>query len=157
MDVHHMTKEGYDKLQEKLNFLMTEKRREVAKDMEHARSFGDLSENAEYDAAKEKLANNEREIKELTERITGARILDDSRIAKDKAFIGATVKLRDHIDDEVIEYTLVSALEANIDENKISVQSPIGKAMLGLGVKEVVAIKAPNGKTLKYTILEIRR
>jgi transcription elongation factor GreA len=157
MDVHHMTKEGYEKLQEKLNYLMTEKRRQIAKEMDHARSFGDLSENAEYDAAKEKLDHNERDIKELSERLNGARILDDSKIAKDKAFIGATVKLRDHSDNEEIEYTLVSALEANIDENKISVQSPIGKAMLGLGAGEIVSIKAPNGKTLKYTILEISR
>ncbi|MBL8027225.1 MAG: transcription elongation factor GreA [Fibrobacteres bacterium] len=157
MDLHHMTRDGYEKLQEKLNHMMTDKRRQIAKDMEHARSFGDLSENAEYDAAKEKLDHNERDIKELTERLATARILDDSKIAKDKAFIGATVKLRDHIDDEEIVYTLVSALEANIDENKISVQSPIGKAMLGLGVKDVVSIKAPNGKTLKYTILEISR
>ncbi len=157
MDVQHLSRDGFEKLQEKLTFLMTEKRRQIASEMDHARSFGDLSENAEYDAAKEKLDQNEREIKELSEKLSSARILDDSRIAKDKAFIGAIVKLRDHTDNEEIEYTLVSALEANIDENKISVQSPIGKAMLGLSVNDVISVKAPNGKTLKYTILGIRR
>lgn len=157
MELQHITKEGFGKLEEKLNYLMTEKRRECARDMEHARSFGDLSENAEYDAAKEKLDHNEREIKELSEKLSNARILDDSRIAKDKAFIGAYVKIKDHLDDEVTEYTLVSALEANIEENKISIQSPLGKALLGHGIKDKIEVKAPNGKTLKYTIMDIHR
>jgi len=157
MGTHYMSQEGFDKLQEKLNFLMTEKRRECASDLQHARSFGDLSENAEYDAAKDKLNNNEREIKELSDKLSDARVLDDSKIQKDKAFIGAIVKLKDLQDEEETEYTLVSSLEVNIDENKISVASPLGKVLLGHGKGETVEIKAPNGRLLKYKILNIRR
>jgi transcription elongation factor GreA len=157
MTLHYLSQEALGKLKDKLNFLMTEKRRECARDMEHARSFGDLSENAEYDAAKEKLNNNEREIKELTDKLLSARILDDSKIPKDKAFIGATVKLMDLTENEEIEYTLVSSLEADIEKNKISVASPLGKALLGHGVGETVEINAPDGRTMKHNILGIRR
>jgi transcription elongation factor GreA len=152
-----MSQEGYDKLKEKLNYLMTEKRRECASDLQHARSFGDLSENAEYDAAKEKLNNNERDIKELSDKLSDARVLDDTKIPKDKVFIGAIVKLKDLTDDEEIEYTLVSSLEANIEENKISVASPLGKALLGHGKGETVEMTAPNGHVMKHKILGIRR
>lgn len=157
MDTHYMTQEGYDKLQQKLNYLMTEKRRECVNDLQHARSFGDLSENAEYDAAKEKLNNNERDIKELSDKLSSARILDDSKIPKDKAFIGAIVKLKDLSDGEEIEYTLVSSLEVNVEENKISVASPLGKNLLGHSVGEKVEMKAPNGHVMKFEILGIRR
>ena len=157
MDVNYVSQESFDKLKERLNHLVTEKRRECARDLEHARSFGDLSENAEYDAAKEKLNNNERDIRELSGKLASARILDDSKIPKDKVFIGAIVKLKDLTDNEEIEYTLVSSLEANIEENKISVASPLGKALLGHGAGETVEIKAPNGRVMKHKILNIRR
>jgi len=157
MDLHYMTQEGYDKLKLRLNVLVTEKRRECQRELETARSFGDLSENAEYDAAKEKLNNNEREIRELSEKLSGSRVLDDSKIAKDKAFIGATVKMKDLSDGEEVEYSLVSSPEANVEENKISVASPLGKALLGHGVGEAVEMKMPNGNVMKYKILGIRR
>jgi transcription elongation factor GreA len=157
MDLHYMTQEGYDKLKQRLSLLVTEKRRECQRELETARSFGDLSENAEYDAAKEKLNNNEREIRELSGKLSGARVLDDSKIAKDKAFIGAIVKLKDLADGEEVEYALVSSLEANLDENKISVASPLGKALLGHGIGDAVEMKMPNGNTMKYKILGIRR
>jgi transcription elongation factor GreA len=157
MDIQYMTKEGYERLTERLNFLMTEKRRECQRDLATARAFGDLSENAEYDAAKEKLNNNERDIRDLSEKLSSARILDDSQIPRDKAFIGAIVKLKDLTDDEVIEYTLVSSLEVDLAEGKISVASPLGKAMLGHGVGETVEMRAPDGRVLKHKILAIRR
>ncbi|MFH0920561.1 MAG: transcription elongation factor GreA [Fibrobacterota bacterium] len=156
MDTIYMTQEGYGKLKERLTFLMTTKRREIGQDMEHARGFGDLSENAEYDAAREKLDVNEREIRTLTETITTARVLDDSKIAKDKAFLGARIKIKDLTDNEVVEYQLVSPPEADIDANKISVASPLGKALLGKGVGEAVGIQSPRGAR-KYKILTINR
>jgi transcription elongation factor GreA len=156
MDITYMTQEGFDKLKERLNFLMTVKRREIGQDMEHARSFGDLSENAEYDAAREKLDLNEREIRELTEKVKNSRLLDDSKIAKDRAFLGAKVKIQDLSDNEEIEYLLVSPVEANIDENKISVVSPLGKALLGKGAGESVSVLSPRGE-LKFKILTINR
>ena len=157
MALHYMTKEGYGKLTERLNTLMTEKRRECARDLEHAREFGDLTENAEYDAAKEKQSRNEREIRQLSEKLSVARILDDKDIPKDKAFIGAIVKIKDLTDDEVVEYTLVSSLEADIAEKKLSVASPLGNALLGHAAGTIVETKAPDGRILKHKILSIRR
>jgi transcription elongation factor GreA len=157
MGIEYMSQEGYDKLKQRLNVLVTEKRRECQRELEHARSFGDLSENAEYDAAKEKLNNNEREIRELSEKLGSARVLDDSKIPKDKVFIGAIVKLKDLSDGEEVEYTLVSSLEADIAQNKISVVSPLGKALLGHGVGETAQMKMPNGAVMKHKILSIRR
>ena|SRR3989339_1523273 len=156
MNETYLTQEGYDKLKDRLTYLVTVKRREIGQDMEHARSFGDLSENAEYDVAREKLDMNEREIRALTEQVASARVLDDSKIARDKAFLGARVKLHDLSDDEDIEYHLVSPLEANIDENKISVASPLGKALLGKGAGEAISLESPRG-TLKFKILTINR
>ena len=157
MSFHYMTQEGFDKLNKRLNFLLTEKRRECARDLETARGFGDLSENAEYDAAKEKLNHNEREIRELSEKLSMARILDDKDIPKDKAYIGAMVKIEDLTDGEIIEYTLVSSPEANIAERKMSVASPLGKALLGHKVDDVIETKSPNGTILRHKILSIRR
>jgi transcription elongation factor GreA len=156
MDITYLTQEGYDKLKDRLQYLMTAKRREIGADMEHARSFGDLSENAEYDAAREKLDMNEREIRELSQKVASARVLDDSKIPKDKAFLGAIIRIQDLIDDEETEYRLVSPVEANIDECKISVASPLGKALLGKGAGETVDLESPRG-TLKYKILAINR
>ena len=157
MSIQYMSEDGLNKLKEKLDYLMKEKRRECAHDLQVARSFGDLSENAEYDAAKEKLNNNERDIKELSDKLSDARILDDSKIPKDKVFIGAIVKLKDITDNEEVEYTLVSSLEADIAAGKISVASPLGKALLGHGKGETIAITAPNGRVMKHKILSIRR
>lgn len=157
MPLHYMTQEGYDKLAARLNTLMTEKRRECARDLERAREFGDLTENAEYDAAKEKQSHNEREIRELSEKLSVARVLDDRDIPKDKAFIGAIVKIRDLTDDEVVEYTLVSSLEADIAQKKLSVASPLGEALLGHPAGTIVKTKAPDGRILKHEILSIRR
>jgi len=157
MGLQYMTRDGHDKLVERLNFLTTEKRRECARDLAHAREFGDLSENAEYDAAKEKQAHNEREIRELSEKLASARVLDDRDIPKDKAYLGAIVKIRDLEDDEVVEFTLVSSLEADIPKRKLSVASPLGKALLGHTAGTTVETVAPDGRTLRHEILSIRR
>ncbi|MCX7661202.1 MAG: transcription elongation factor GreA [Candidatus Omnitrophica bacterium] len=115
-----------------------------------------MSENAEYDAAKEAQALNEKKIAELEEKLSRARIIDDENIPKDKVLIGATVRLKDLNTDQEVEYTLVSELEADYEEGKISVTSPLAQGLLGHKENEIVEIKVPAG-ILKYKILKISR
>ena len=152
----HLTPEGYEKIRKQLEYLKTTKRRELSKHIEIARGHGDISENAEYDAAKEAQGLNEKKIAELEEKLSHAQILDDTRIAKDEALIGATVKIKDLSTGEVVEYTLVSELEADFSTGKISVTSPVGKGLLGHKKNETVEIQVPAG-ILKYKILNISR
>ena len=156
MPVTHLTHEGYRKIKEELDHLMIVKRKEIAEKLEHARSFGDLKENAEYDAAKNAQALNEAKIKELSVKLATSQILDDKSIPKDKAYIGATLQLQDLKSGEELNYMLVSDAEADILEDKISVNSPIGKGLLGHEVGEVLEIEVPAG-TLKYEVLAIKR
>ena len=153
----YLTPEGQRKLLEQLKYLKTVKRRQISKDIAKARAHGDLSENAEYDAAKEAQAYSEKKIAELEASIANAEIMiDDSRIPKDQALLGATVKLKDLASGEEIEYMLVSELEADFAQDKISVTSPVGKGLLGHKKNETVEIKIPAG-VLKYKILKISR
>ena len=151
-----MTREGYQKLMKELEYLKTEKRRKLAKAIGVARDHGDISENAEYDAAKEAQALNEERISQLELKLSRTRILDDENIAKDKVLIGAKVMLKDLDTEEEFGYTLVSELEADYDQGKISVGSPIGKGLLGKKEGETAEIIIPAG-TLKYKILKISR
>jgi len=151
-----LTREGYNKLEEELRYLQNEKRRQIAKDIGEARDKGDLSENAEYDAAKEAQAMNEKRIAEIEDVLSRARILDDTNIAKDEALLGATVKVKDIASGDEFDYILVSAEESDYDLNKISITSPVGKALLGHKVGDVVEIQAPAG-TLEYEIVNISR
>ena len=151
-----VTKEGYEKLLRDLEHLKTTKRREIADDIARARAFGDLKENAEYDSAKNNQAMNEKRISDLQDTIARVQIIDDSKIAKDTVLIGAIVKLKDLDSDEEITYSLVPHDEANFDENKISINSPIAKGLLGLKVGGTANIKIPAG-TLKYKVLKISR
>ncbi len=152
----HITREGHEKLREKLNYLVSVRRKEIAKQLETARAFGDLSENAEYETAKQEQALNEAKISELVSLLSSAAILDDQNIAHDKAYIGATVRLRDLKNNEEIEYMLVSEAEADFVEGKISVTSPVGKALLGKSENDVVEIQVPAGQ-LVYKLLRISR
>lgn len=152
----YLTAEGYERLMEELKFLKTVRRRKLSREIGIARSHGDISENAEYDAAKEAQAFNEKKIAELEERLSRAQILDDSKIAKDKVLLGATVKLKDLDSGEELQYTLLSELEADLSRGKISITSPVGKALLGHKKDEIVEIKVPAG-ALKYKILKISR
>lgn len=152
----YLSHEGYEKLRKKLEYLKTVKRRELSKAIGTARAHGDISENAEYDAAKEAQGLNEKRIAELEIKLSKSQILDDSKMAKDEALIGATVKLKDLDSGEELEYKLVAELEADYAENKISVTSPVGKGLLGHKVKETVQIQVPAG-ILKYKILNITR
>ena len=152
----YLTPEGYEKIRKELERLKGPKRRELSKAIGKARDHGDISENAEYDAAKDAQGHNEARIASLEEKIARGQIIDDSKIAKDEALVGATVKLKDMATKEEIEYTLVSELEADIMEGKISVTSPIGKGLLGHKKNETVEILVPAGK-IKYKILKISR
>jgi len=156
MSLHYMSQEGYDKLKEKLNHLMTEKRRECASDLQHARSFGDLSENAEYDAAKEAQGLLEKRIHELESQLSSVEILDDQQIDASRAFLGASVHLKDLSREKELTYVLVSKEEADLKHGKISVESPVGRSLLGKRKGDQVTVEIPAG-TLRYEILGISR
>ena len=151
-----MSREGYDKFLKELEYLKTTKRREIAADIARARAFGDLKENAEYDAAKNSQAFNEKRISEHEEKLSCIQIIDESRIAKDQVLIGATVLLQDLKSKEELSYSIVTQDEANFDEGKLSITSPIAKGLLGLKVGGVAEIKIPAG-VLKYKVLKISR
>lgn len=152
----YLSHEGYEKLRKQLHNLKTVKRRELSKAIGKAREHGDISENADYDAAKEAQGMNEKRIAELEGKLANAEILDDTHMAKDEALIGATVKLKDLDSGEELEYTLVSELESDFSQGKISVTSPVGQGLLGHKVKETVEITVPAG-VLRYKILKISR
>ena len=149
-----LTQQGYDKLYEELNFLKTKKRREVANQLEKARAHGDLSENSEYETAKEAKHQLEIRIAELEHKLSLARILQKGEVARDKAYLSARLKVKNLDSGDIFEYTLVAQDEANFDEGKISVTSPIGKGLLGKSLNEEVAIQVPAGK-IKLKIMEI--
>jgi transcription elongation factor GreA len=151
-----MTREGYDKLAKELEYMKTTKRREIAEDIAKARAFGDLKENAEYDAAKNNQAMNEKRISDITEKLSLVQFIDESKISKDQIFIGATALLKDLNSGDEISYSIVPQDEADFDAGKISVTSPIAKGLLGLKVGDAVDIKIPAG-TLKYKVLKISR
>ncbi|MBU1062170.1 MAG: transcription elongation factor GreA [Candidatus Omnitrophica bacterium] len=152
----YLTKEGYEKLTKQLKTLKGTKRREIASQLEKARLLGDLSENAEYDSAKLAQDINEKRINELERKLAAAKIIQNEAISIDKAYVGAKVKLSDLDSKEEIEYMLVTEDEADFSEGKISISSPVGKAILGKKKEEIVNIKIPAG-TLKYKIVDICR
>ena len=151
-----LTQEGFDKLEEELNYLKTEKRTEIAERIKVARGFGDLSENSESDEAKNAQSENEQQIAELEAKIRHAKVIDSSEIDTKTVQIGNTVKLYDEEFEEEIEYTIVGSTEVNLVENKISNESPIGKALLGRKKGEVVDVDAPDG-IIKFKILAIKK
>ena len=150
-----LTPEGYEKLKQEIEYLSTEKRREVADRIRIAREFGDIAENAEYDDAKNEQAMLEHRIAQLEERLTAARVIEKGEIKKDVVSIGSHVKLRDIEAKKTFEYRIVGSAEANPAENKLSNESPVGKAIIGRKKGEVVEVVAPRG-ALKFKILEIK-
>jgi len=152
----YLTQDGYDKIKRELEYLKTKKRRELAADIGKARTHGDISENAEYDAAKDAQGMNEKKIAEIEAQLSQAQIIDESQLSKDEALIGATVKIKDIDSKEEETYTLVSEPEADFASGKISVTSPVGKALLGHKVGDAVKIDVPAG-TLNYKITKISR
>ena len=152
----YLTRKGFQKLQEQLEFLQTKERQKIAKAIGEARAQGDISENAEYDAAKDAQGHNEARIAELEAKLANVRIIENEKIPSDKIFIGAIVTLEDVDNDEEITYMLVSPEEASYEENKISFSSPIGKGLMGHKAGETLVIKVPAG-TLNYKIKKIKR
>ena len=151
-----LTQKKYDELLKELGYLKTTKRRELSREIGIAREKGDISENAEYDAAKDAQGMLEKRIVELDDKLSRATIMENVEIASDKAYIGATIKVKDISSGDESNYTLTAQEEANFSEGKISVDSPIGKALLGHKVGDSVEIKVPAG-ILKYKILKIIR
>ena len=151
-----LTQEGYDNLEKELEYLTTEKRAEIAERIKIALGFGDLSENSEYDEAKGAQAANEAKIAELENKIRHAKIIDEAEIDTKTVQIGNTVKLYDVEFEEEVEYTIVGSTEVNLAENKISNESPIGKALLGAKKGSTVEVNAPAG-VIKYQILSITK
>ena len=151
-----LTQEGYDKIEKELEFLRTEKRTEIAERIKVARGFGDLSENSEYDEAKNAQSENEQQIAELEAKIRHAKVIDSSEIDTKTVQIGNTVKLYDEEFEEEIEYTIVGSTEVNLAENKISNESPVGAALLGKKKNDMVEVKTPGG-IAKYKVLSITK
>ena len=149
-----MTKEGYEKLKKELDHLIKVERPRNIRDIEEARAHGDLSENAEYHAAKERQGHIDAKKRELEFKLAHAQIIDVSKLTNDKVVFGTTVTLADTESGELRRYTLVGQEEADLKKGKISVQSPVGKALIGHKVGDVVSITTP-GKTVEYEIQEI--
>jgi transcription elongation factor GreA len=150
-----LTPEGYETLKQEIDLLRGEKRREVAERIRVAREFGDIAENAEYDDAKNEQAMLEHRIAQLEERLLSARVISKKEISKDAVSIGSKVRLRDMQANKTFEYRIVGSAEANPAENKLSNESPVGKAIMGRKKGEVVEVSAPRG-SLKFKILEIK-
>lgn len=151
-----LTQEGYDKLEKELDNLVYVKRREVAKRIKTAREFGDISENSEYDDAKNEQAFIEGRIKEIENMLRNARIVTDDEITGETVNLGTTVELRDKETQEEFAYTIVGSAEADPLNFKISNESPIGKAILGHSVGDVVKVEVPSG-LMEYEILSIEK
>lgn len=151
----YISREALEGLKAELE-AMNDRRMKVAETIQFARSLGDLRENGEYHAAKEEQAMLHAKIKDVGDKITRAVILEDTEIDTSRAYLGATVRALNKKTNKEVVYTLVSAVEADLASGKISAQSPVGKALLGLGVGEVAVAKVPAGD-LKLEILEISR
>ena len=150
-----LTPEGYEKLKHEIEQLSTVKRREVAERIKHAREFGDIAENSEYDDAKNEQAMLEQRIALLEERLRNARVIDAGDISADVVGVGVRVRLRDLDANETIEYHIVGSAEANPAEHKLSNESPVGKAIIGRKKGETVEVAAPRG-SLKFKIMDIK-
>lgn len=151
-----VTEEGLKKLQEELEFLKTTKRKEVVEAIRIALSFGDLSENSEYDEAKNEQAKTEARILELEESLKNVKVISDSEVNTDTVNVGNKVLVYDIEFEEDVEYTLVGSTEADPLENKISDQSPIGQALIGRAVGDIVDVHTPAG-VIKLEIKEIMK
>ena len=151
-----LTQEGYDNLEKEVEYLKTEKRAEIAERIRVALGFGDLSENSEYDEAKNAQASNETKIAELENKLRYAKIIDESEVDTKTVQIGNVVKVHDMEFDEDIEYTIVGSTEVDLSQNKISNESPIGAALLGAKKNQVVTVEAPAG-TMQFKILAIKK
>ena len=152
----YLTQEGLDKLKKDIDHLKRVERPAISQQIAEARDKGDLSENAEYDAAKEAQGLLELKISKMEATLSEAVVIDESQLDKDKVLILSKVKMKNQLNGMLVEYTLVPENEADLKVKKISVESPIGKGLLGKKVGDVAEIQVPNG-TVKFEIIEIGR
>jgi transcription elongation factor GreA len=151
-----LTPEGYKKLKDEIELLSTERRREVAERIRVARQFGDIAENAEYDDAKNDQMLLEHRIARLEEQLRNARVIEKKEISTEVVSVGSHVRLRDVDAKQTFEYRIVGSAEANPSENKLSNESPVGRAIIGHKKGDTVEVTTPRGSSLKYKILEIK-
>ncbi|MCH5327772.1 MAG: transcription elongation factor GreA [Coprobacter sp.] len=154
MAISYMTEEGYKKMLEEITYLETVKRPEISRQIAEARDKGDLSENAEYDAAKEAQGMLEMKIAQLKDKVASARLIDETKLNTEIIQILNKVKIKKTKNNAVMQYTLVSESEANLKEGKIAVSTPIGKGLLGKKVGDIVEIQVPSG-LMTFEIIEI--
>jgi len=154
--ISYYTAEGLQKLKDELNQMKMVERPKISQQIAEARDKGDLSENAEYDAAKEAQSHLETKIVKMENLLANARVIDESQVDFSKVFVLSKVKVKNLKTNSIIEYTLVSEKEANLAEKKISVDSPIGKGLLGKAVGEIAEVKVPAG-LINFEIVDISR
>jgi transcription elongation factor GreA len=150
-----LTRDGYTKLREEIQHLQTVRRREVAERIKHAREFGDISENSEYDDAKNEQAMLEHRIAQLEDRLAAARVIENDEVDTAVVSVGTKVRLRDLDAKETVEYTIVGSAEATPAEHRLSNESPVGRAILGRKKGETVEVTAPRG-SLNFKIMDIK-
>lgn len=151
-----LTDEGLRNYEEELELLKTVKRKEIAEKLKEARAQGDLSENAEYDAAKDEQGIIESRIQELEAMLKNVKVIDSSELTNEMVHIGSKIKVHDYDFDEDVEYQIVGASESDPFNGKLSDESPVGMALVGHAVGDVVEVETPNGE-VKFEILEIRK
>jgi transcription elongation factor GreA len=150
-----LTPQGLDELKAKIDFLSTQRRREVAERIKEAREFGDISENSEYDDAKNEQAMLEKQIADLEEKLRNARVIDESEVTSDVVSVGTTVHVKDQKTDKSVKYTIVGSAEANPAQSKLSNESPVGRALIGKKRNDVVSVPVPRGPARKLKITKI--
>jgi transcription elongation factor GreA len=152
-----LTPQGLKELKAKIEYLQTERRREVATRIKEAREFGDIAENSEYDDAKNEQAMLEKQIADLEEKLRAATVIDDRKVDTDIVGVGVTVHVKDQKTDKSVKYKIVGSAEANPGEMKLSNESPVGKALIGHKRGEVVSVPVPRGPARKLKITKIER
>ena len=152
-----LTPKGLEELKEKIEYLQTERRREVATRIKEAREFGDIAENSEYDDAKNEQAMLEKQIAALEEKLRGARVIDKRSVDTDAVDVGVTVHVKDQKSGKSTKYSIVGSAEADPVEAKLSNESPIGKALLGHKRGEIVSVPVPRGPARKLKITKIEK
>jgi transcription elongation factor GreA len=150
-----LTPQGLEELKTKIEHLSTDRRREVAQRIKEAREFGDIAENSEYDDAKNEQAMLEKQIADLEEKLRSARVVDAKDISTDAVSVGTTVHVKDQKTDKSVKYRIVGSAEANPSENKLSNESPVGKALMGKKRGELVSVPVPRGPARKLKITKI--
>ncbi len=150
-----LTPEGLDKLKAEIEYLSNDKRREVAERIKEAREFGDISENSEYDDAKNEQAMLEARIASLEDKLRSASVIDASELSSDVVRVGSQVSVKDEGSGKSLQYTIVGSTEANPSENRLSNESPVGKGLLGRKKGDSVKVTLPNGKKRELKITKI--